>query len=101
MTGPVCGNVTTFRPGGQWVFIPCDAYDALIRNKFGLPDPEARPPPEETRIRARDHQAHPPVDVVLDAVAVRQRSVGRVAVLEEDVPARAVAAVDAGAVDRE
>src|SRR5437763_17219223 len=65
---------------------PCASLDVPRRHKFGLPDPEPRTPAPEAGIAARHHQPHAPVDVVLDAVSVRERAVGRVAVLEEDVP---------------
>ena len=70
-------------------------------DEFALPDPEAGPPAPESRVAARDHQAHSPVDVVLDAVVVEDGHVGRVAVLKEDVPSRPRAPVDTGAVDRQ
>src|SRR3954447_23814439 len=48
---------------------PCVCLDVRSVDKFGLPDPEAGPPAPELRGSARDDQAHPAVDVVLDALA--------------------------------
>src|SRR3954468_3987241 len=66
--------------------------------RFSLLYTETGPPRPEAGIRSRDDRSCAPVDVLLDAAA-QERRVGGIAVLEEDVPARACAAVDTRAVD--